>query len=316
MPEEADRVQQDLDSLNDQLATFLTSHGKQLVLRNDGKLAIIQAVETVPDAALVNNPSGHDVLLRIGEHTIYGHKEKLALRSEYFTALWSTPLQVQSSDGTVRCDLPFPSIDEVLALFGFLYTGDEDKLCLNVENFIPHLQNSIYLGVQLPKILLQNCWQHNAKEISRSPAFGPETVPQELLLLTVPADRLQVFIPWAAKFTGPAQELQAVFSALQPPPPTMVSISKCRDEAGFSHIPADFVLRICEVRVKDLEDSLKQYYCDRCEQHVRHIDVRSGECYGMEHSGRYLCNDGWSCCGKLLKRSPGCKRTCKYGHDA
>eukprot|EP01006_Ploeotia_vitrea_P028552 TRINITY_DN61225_c0_g2_i1.p1 TRINITY_DN61225_c0_g2~~TRINITY_DN61225_c0_g2_i1.p1 ORF type:complete len:235 (-),score=9.57 TRINITY_DN61225_c0_g2_i1:164-868(-) len=223
MPEEADRVQQDLDSLNDQLATFLTSYGSKLVLQNDGKLAIVDAVETVPDAELVNNPIGHDVLLRIGQHTIYGHKEKLALRSEYFATLWNTPLRVQSSDGTVRCDLPFPSIDEVLALFGFLYTGDEDKLCLTATNFIPHLGNAAYLGVQLPKLVLQQFWQRNAKEISRLSAFGPDTVPKEMLLLTLPGDKLQVFIPWAAKFTGPVQELEAVFSALQPPALKMAS---------------------------------------------------------------------------------------------
>lgn len=96
------------------------------------------------------------------------------------------------------------------------------------------------------------------------------------------------------------------------------ALDALRDTDGYDVVPARSIMRVCDAKIEavkagfaseiaDLQQQLQVLHCSRCGKRAVRAQFNREPCVTWEHSGVYVCYEGWSCCDQRLKKSEGCK---------
>lgn len=291
----------------------------------------------------VNNPRYADKILCVDDQKFYCHSHYLVLRSEYFRVLLNGEFKENSMD-VVSIELPLPGKFE--PILRFLYSGitnDNDSL-FDEHNIFHAIKTSDFLGIKELYHKAVGVFAHKWRVLTKSPMFRRSIIDYNFMdsvldfgtknALFKDGEKLKVVVLWDeegnSNFTESKRLLSEhkcleeaavgdlewgfkvnpnLFSSMDSLEFKCVvsraldDLQRSRDENRDSE---DKIRRLSHC-VRVLRSQLDEVSCNRCRMKIPRAAVKSRTCVTTQHSGTYKVNEGWSCCGELIKRSRGCK---------
>lgn len=291
----------------------------------------------------VNSPRYADKILYVDEQKFYCHSHYLILRSDYFSVLFNGEFKENLMDA-VNIELPLPGNFE--PILRFLYSGilNENDALFDEQNIFHVIKTSDFLGIKELFTKAVSVFAHKWRVLTKSPMFRRSIIDYNFMdsvldygtknALFKDGEKLKIVVLWDEEGNKNFTESKRLITA-----------HKCLEEAtvvdlewGFKVNPNLFSSvdslefkglvsralndlqrsrddnRDCEDKcrrlshcVKVLRSQLDEVSCNRCRTKIPRAAVKSRTCVTTQHSGTYKMNEGWSCCGELLKKSRGCK---------
>lgn len=296
------------------------------------------------EAALqfVNQPQHADKIIGFNSERFYCHTEYLVLRSQYFRALFNGVYRETSMD---VISIHLPAAGNVEPILHFLYSGIADGALFEPSEIFNTIQNASFLGVD--ELLEQAAAHFATiwKILTVSPLFrgiiDSKFVDLILELGTKndsfgDGDKLRIVVLWdeeedqegnfpesnrlliehrcleKAKISDLEWALDKkprLFSSLEQSAFRVVYKRAIQDSARIHEkvrVHEDKIKALSQC-VRTLTRQLEEVRCNRCHLFLPRAALKSRTCIVTRHFGKYKVNQGWSCCGQLIKRSRGCK---------
>jgi hypothetical protein len=76
-----------------------------------------------------------------------------------------------------------------------------------------------------------------------------------------------------------------------------------KEAAMLEHMPVTILYEKSQCKVQDLA---MDKHCMKCGNKISAWQIRNMECKRLVHTGAYMVNRGWTCCGAQRKKSLGC----------
>ncbi|EDO40198.1 predicted protein [Nematostella vectensis] len=346
-------IQQQLNAIFGQLSsaglTVQVLQNKAVITQaaNSETFRIVNGNEALK---FVNNSRFADKILCIGNQRFFCHSDYLALRSEYFRALFNNEFRENSMD-EIAIELPAPCDFE--PILRYLYTGvaNETDSIFHEKNIFPVIQNTNFLGVDDLLSKAVTVFAYRWRVLTKSPMFRRSVIDYKFLSSVLEfgarndlfknGDKLKIVVSWDEEDSEEFPECRQLLRE-----------HKCLEEAAVSDIewgiqvkPKLFTRldsldfrsifnralhdseraqeenRRSEEKIRGLTQcirvltkQLEDVRCLRCFTMVPRAALKTRTCVTTQHTGSYAQNRGWSCCGELQKRSKGCKPVCLSRH--
>ncbi|XP_015758244.1 PREDICTED: uncharacterized protein LOC107337557 [Acropora digitifera] len=296
------------------------------------------------EAALqfVNQPQHADKIICFNSERFYCHTEYLVLRSQYFRALFNGVYRETSMD---VISIHLPAAGNVEPILHFLYSGIADGALFEPSEIFNTIQNASFLGVdellERAAAHFATIW----KILTVSPLFRG-IIDSKFVNLILElgtkndsfgdGDKLRIVVLWdeeedqegnfpesnrllmehrcleKAKISDLEWALDKkprLFSSLEQSAFRVVYKRAIQDSARIHEkvrVHEDKIKALSQC-VRTLTRQLEEVRCNRCHLFLPRAALKSRTCIVSRHFGKYKVNQGWSCCGQLIKRSRGCK---------
>lgn len=339
-------IKEQLNSIINQLKnTGLVIHVLQnkVVIAKEPEDEVFTIVDGEEALKFVNNPRYADKIICVDNQKFYCHSSYLVLRSEYFRALFQGDFKETQMD-MVSIDLPTPGNFE--PILQFLYTGiaNENDAIFEEQEIFRAISNSDFLGIKELTTKAISVFAHKWRVLTKSTMFRRSVIDYTFLdsvldygtknALFKNGEKLKLLVLWD-------EEGDECFTETN----RLIVEHKCLEEATISDLEwgmkvnpelfskidslvlkgvfnralsdtqrareenrqnEDKIRRLTQC-VRVLRTQLDEVSCTRCRARLPRVALKTRTCVMMQHSGSYLVNQGWTCCGELLKKSRGCK---------
>jgi len=291
----------------------------------------------------VNNPRYADKILCVDDQKFYCHSHYLVLRSEYCRVLFNGEFKENSMD-VVNIELPLPGNFEPILRFLYAGISNENDCLFDEQNIFHVIKTSDFLGIKELYAKTVGVFAHKWRVLTKSPMFRRSIIDYNFLdsvleygsknSLFKDSEKLKIVVLWDEEgnknFTESKRLITEhkcleeatvvdlewgfkvnpnLFSSIDSldfkgvVSRTLNDLQRSRDDNRESE---DKIRRLSHC-VKVLRSQLDEVSCNRCRTRIPRAAIKSRTCVTTQHSGSYKVNEGWSCCGELLKRSRGCK---------
>lgn len=296
------------------------------------------------EAALqfVNQPQHADKIICFNSERFYCHIEYLVLRSQYFRALFNGVYRETSMD---VISIHLPAAGNIEPILHFLYSGIADGALFEPSEIFNTIQNANFLGVD--ELLEQAAAHFATiwNILAVSPLFR-NIIDSKFVDLILEfgtkndsfgdGDKLRIVVLWDEEEDQEGNfpesnrllmehrclekaKISDLEWALDKKPRLFGSLEQSAFRVVYKRAIQDSArvhekVRVHEDKIKALSQcvrtltrQLEEVRCKRCHLFLPRAALKSRTCIVSRHFGKYKVNQGWSCCGQLIKRSRGCK---------